>query len=43
MPAPAGLPRIDIDIAFSAELDLAPLLTAMQKPPAKRWRLVRAA
>jgi superfamily II DNA or RNA helicase len=32
-PAPAGLPLIDIDIPFSAELDLAPLLTAMQTPP----------
>ncbi len=32
-PAPAGLPLIDIDIPFTAELDLAPLLTAMQKPP----------
>ena len=27
------LPLIDIDLPFSAELDLAPLLTAMQKPP----------
>jgi superfamily II DNA or RNA helicase len=32
-PAPAGLPLIDIDIPFAAELDLAPLLTAMRKPP----------
>jgi superfamily II DNA or RNA helicase len=30
---PAPLPLIDIDIPFSAELDLAPLLTALQKPP----------
>jgi superfamily II DNA or RNA helicase len=32
-PAPPGLPLIDIDIPFSAELDLAPLLSAMQKLP----------
>ena len=32
-PAPAGLPLIDIEIPFTAALDLAPLLTAMQKPP----------
>jgi superfamily II DNA or RNA helicase len=32
-PAPAGLPLLDIDIPFAAELDLAPLLTALQKPP----------
>jgi superfamily II DNA or RNA helicase len=31
--APPGLPLIDVDIRFSAELDLAPLLTAIQKPP----------
>jgi superfamily II DNA or RNA helicase len=30
---PAPLPLIDIDIPFSAELDLAPLLTALQKVP----------
>jgi superfamily II DNA or RNA helicase len=32
-PARPGLPLIDIDIPFSAEFDLAPLLAAMQKPP----------
>lgn len=32
-PAPPPLPLIDIDVPFSAELDLAPLLTALQKPP----------
>jgi superfamily II DNA or RNA helicase len=32
-PAPAGLPLIDIELPFTAALDLAPLLTAMQKPP----------
>jgi superfamily II DNA or RNA helicase len=32
-PASPGLPLIDMDIPFSAELDLAPLVTAMQKPP----------
>ena len=32
-PALPPLPLIDIDIPFSAELDLAPLLTALQKPP----------
>jgi superfamily II DNA or RNA helicase len=32
-PAPPSLPLIDIDVPFSAELDLAPLLTALQKPP----------
>jgi superfamily II DNA or RNA helicase len=31
--APPGLPVIDIAIPFSADFDLAPLLTAMQKPP----------
>jgi len=31
--APPGLPLIDIDIPFTAELDLAPLLTAVEKPP----------
>jgi SNF2-related domain len=31
--APAGLPLTDIDIPFTAELDLAPLLTALQKVP----------
>jgi superfamily II DNA or RNA helicase len=33
LPAPAGLPLIDIDIPFVADLDLAPLSAAMQKPP----------
>jgi superfamily II DNA or RNA helicase len=32
-PAPPPLPLIDIDVSFSVELDLAPLLTALQKPP----------
>jgi superfamily II DNA or RNA helicase len=32
-PAPAGLPLIDMDIPFIAELDLAPLLSALHKPP----------
>jgi superfamily II DNA or RNA helicase len=32
-PAPAALPLIDIDVPFSAELDLAPLLSAAQAPP----------
>src|SRR6516162_7320033 len=32
-PAPPPLPLIDIDVPFSAELDLAPLLTALQKSP----------
>jgi superfamily II DNA or RNA helicase len=32
-PAPAGLPLLDIDIPFTAELDLARLLTTLQKPP----------
>jgi superfamily II DNA or RNA helicase len=32
-PAPAGLPLIDIDIPFSAELDLTPLVTAMRRTP----------
>jgi superfamily II DNA or RNA helicase len=32
-PRTPGLPLIDIAIPFSAELDLAPLLTAMQRPP----------
>ena len=32
-PGTPGLPLIDIAIPFSAELDLAPLLTAMQRPP----------
>jgi superfamily II DNA or RNA helicase len=32
-PAPPGLPLIDIDIPLNAALDLAPLLTAMRKPP----------
>jgi superfamily II DNA or RNA helicase len=32
-PAPAGLPLIDIDIPFAAELDLAPLLTSMGQSP----------
>ena len=31
--APPPLPLIEIDVPFSAELDLAPLLTASQKPP----------
>jgi hypothetical protein len=31
--APPGLPVIDVAIPFSADFDLAPLLTAMQKPP----------
>ncbi len=31
--APPPLPLIEIDVPFSAELDLAPLLTALQKPP----------
>ena len=32
-PALPPLPLIDIDVPFGAELDLAPLLTALQKPP----------
>src|SRR5262249_4750993 len=32
-PAPAGLPLIDIDIPFTAELDLTPLLSTLHKPP----------
>jgi superfamily II DNA or RNA helicase len=32
--APAGLPRIDIDIPFSIELFLDPLLAAIENPPA---------
>jgi superfamily II DNA or RNA helicase len=32
-PAPAGLPLIDVDIPFTAELDLAPLLSTLHKPP----------
>jgi superfamily II DNA or RNA helicase len=32
-PAPAGLPLIDVDIPFTAELDLAPLLSTPHKPP----------
>ena len=32
-PPPAGLPLIDIDIPFTADLDLAPLFAAMLKPP----------
>ena len=32
-PAPSPLPLIEMDIPFSAEIDLAPLLTALQKPP----------
>ncbi len=32
-PAPDGLPLIDIDIPFTAELDLAPLLSTLHKPP----------
>jgi superfamily II DNA or RNA helicase len=32
-PAPAGLPLIDIDIPFTAELDLAPLLSTLHKAP----------
>jgi superfamily II DNA or RNA helicase len=32
-PAPPPLPLIDIDVPFSAEIDLAPLLSALQKPP----------
>jgi SNF2 family DNA or RNA helicase len=32
-PAPPGLPVIGIDIPLNATLDLAPLLTAMRKPP----------
>jgi SNF2 family DNA or RNA helicase len=32
-PAPPPLPLIDINVPFSAELDLAPLLTALQKSP----------
>src|SRR6516165_7072674 len=32
-PAPPPLSLIEIDVPFSAELDLAPLLTALQKPP----------
>jgi superfamily II DNA or RNA helicase len=32
-PAPPGLPLIDIDIPLNAALDLAPLVTAMRKPP----------
>ena len=31
--APPLLPLIEIDVPFSAELDLAPLLSALQKPP----------
>ena len=31
--APPALPLIDIDIPLNAALDLAPLLTAMRKPP----------
>jgi superfamily II DNA or RNA helicase len=31
--APPGLPLIDIDIPFTAELDLAPLLAALQSRP----------
>ena len=34
LPAPAGLPLIDVDILFTAELDLAPLL------PISSWRSV---
>jgi superfamily II DNA or RNA helicase len=30
---PVPLPRIDIDIPFTAEFDLAPLLTAAKRPP----------
>ena len=41
--APPPLPLIDIDIPFSAELDLAPLLTAMQSAAGQRRRLVRLA
>jgi superfamily II DNA or RNA helicase len=40
---PAALPLIDVDIPFTAELDLAPLLTAMQKSPASNgdWYALR--
>jgi superfamily II DNA or RNA helicase len=31
--APARLPLISVDIPFTAELDLAPLLAALEKPP----------
>ena len=31
--APPPLPLIEIDVPFNAELDLAPLLSALQKPP----------
>ena len=31
--SPPGLPAIDIEIPFSAVLDLGPLVTAMRKPP----------
>jgi superfamily II DNA or RNA helicase len=39
----AGLPLIDVDIPFGAELDLAPLLAALQKPPESdgRWYELR--
>jgi superfamily II DNA or RNA helicase len=32
-PPPPPLPLIDIDLPFAAELDLAPLLSALEKPP----------
>jgi superfamily II DNA or RNA helicase len=32
-PAPPPLPLIDIDVPVSAEFNLAPLLTALQRPP----------
>ena len=43
-PAPLpGLPLLDIDIPFEAELDLAPLLAATQRPPKSdgRWFRLR--
>src|SRR5947208_964841 len=33
LPAPAGLPLLDVDTPFMAELDLAPLLSTLHKPP----------
>jgi superfamily II DNA or RNA helicase len=33
VPAASSLPLIDIDVPFSAELDLAPLLAALHNPP----------
>jgi len=33
LPAPAGLPLLDVDTQFMAELDLAPLLSTLHKPP----------